>query len=76
MKAKAAATDERQKKEQQNQINAIDSQIALTTKQNELDLAKASAGDPLTKEKALLQKQIEVETLKQQYDALLKKKVE
>lgn len=76
LKAKAAATDERQKKEQQNQINAIDSQIALTTKQNELDLAKASAGDPLTKEKALLQKQIEVETLKQQYDALLKKKVE
>ncbi len=76
LKAKSAAADAKQKKEQQDQIDAIDSQIALTAKKNELELSNASAGDPLAKEKALLQKQIEVETLRQQYQALLKKKEE
>ena len=75
IRAKAQAADDEQKKAQQNQLAALDAQIALLGKRKELESARAPVRDPLDKEKELLQKQIDVETLRQQYDALKKKSV-
>lgn len=74
IKAKALAIDEAQKKAQQSQLDSLDFQIDLLGKRKEAEAARLPA-DPLDREKDQLQKKIDVETLRQQYEAL-KKKVE
>ncbi|MGA8787150.1 MAG: hypothetical protein WB542_17625 [Polaromonas sp.] len=73
IKAKTQAADDAQKKVQQQQIDALDAQIALLNKRKNLESARVPTMDVLDKEKDLLQKQIDVETLRQQYEALRKK---
>jgi len=73
IKAKAQAADEAQKKAQQQQIDEIDAQIKLLNKRKELESARAPGAEALDRDKELLQKQIDVETLRQQYETLKRK---
>ncbi|MBS7807744.1 hypothetical protein [Variovorax sp. PCZ-1] len=72
IKAKEQAVDDEQKKAQQAQLDALDQQIALINKRKDVEAARTPP-DPLDKEKDQLKKLIDVETLRQQLDALKKK---
>lgn len=72
-KAKSAAASDEEKKEHQRQLDALDRQIAVLNKQRDLETARAPTTDPLDKEKDRLSKQIDVEKLRQEYEALKKK---
>lgn len=72
-KAKAAAETEEQKREHQRQLDALDQQITLLGKRRALETARAPTVDPLDKEKERLSKQIDIEKLRQEYQALRKK---
>ena len=72
-KARTAAVDEEQKKAQQKQIDAIDAQIALLQKRKDLEAARLPAKDAAEKEKEQLQKEIELEKLRQELADLKKK---
>ncbi|WP_423596485.1 hypothetical protein [Roseateles sp. MS654] len=71
--AKADAKDEAAKNEQQKQLDALDYQLKLTEKRTELETARAPAKGDLEKQQEQLKKQIELEKLRQEYAALLKK---
>jgi len=73
IKAKAAAADEGQKKIQQKQIDALDNQIALLEKRKALEAARNPTKDSYDAKKDQLQKEIDVEKLQQELDALKKK---
>jgi len=70
---KVKAKDDAEKKEQQKQFDALDNQIKLIEKRRELETARAPAKDELDKQKELLQKQIDVEKLRQEFEELKKK---
>lgn len=72
-KAKATAADEEEKKAQQKQIDALDSQIALLEKRKALEAARNPTKDSYDKKKEQLQKEIDVEKLRQELDTLKKK---
>lgn len=76
IKAKAAAADVEGKKAQQKQIDTLDNQIALLEKQRALETARSPVRDSYDKEKERLQKEIDVERLRQELEDLKKKKGE
>lgn len=73
IKAKVTAADNEQKKAQQKQIDALDNQIALLEKGKSLESARNPIKDSYDKQKEQLQKEIDLEKLRQELDALKKK---
>ncbi|MDO9099127.1 MAG: hypothetical protein Q7V53_00045 [Caldisericota bacterium] len=72
IKARAQAVDDEQKKVQQKQLDAIDDQIALLQKRKDLEVARLPTKDAHEKQKEQLQKEIELERLRQELAELKK----
>lgn len=70
VKAQDQAIDSEQRKEQQKQLTAIDDQIALLQKRKDLEAARLPTKDAYDKEKERLQKEIELERLRQELSEL------
>lgn len=75
IKAKVAAADAEERKVHQKQIDALDDQLALLEKHRALEAARNSVKDSYDIEKEQLQKEIGVETLRQELEELKKRRV-
>lgn len=73
IKGRAQAADEEQKKAQQKHLDAIDAQIALIQKRKDLEAARLPAKDGFDREREQLQKEIELEKLRQELAEIKRK---